>query len=160
MHCRAPLDCPGADRRREASLRHQGQHRHTGAQPGEAGPGLQPGHQVRQGQGPEAADPASPEQIRQTASPEGPGLCSSASLGSCGGTVERTDGGTVSFPHSCHALSLHRLSQAWSGNGQTPRLHFLTFHSLASLAVLLLFLSHPSSILCKTIHSFFSRDIQ
>jgi hypothetical protein len=49
MYCQAPLSRPGADRCREASLRPQGQYRHAGTQPCEAGPGLQPGHQVGQG---------------------------------------------------------------------------------------------------------------
>lgn len=52
VHCRTPLGSLGADRRREAPLGHQGQHGHAGAQPGEAGPGLQPGYQVTQVQGP------------------------------------------------------------------------------------------------------------
>ena len=51
VHCRAPVGCPGADRCREAPLRHERQHRHAGAQPGETGAGLQPGHQVMQGPG-------------------------------------------------------------------------------------------------------------
>lgn len=81
MHRRAPLCRPGADRRREASVGQQGQHGDAGAQPGEAGPGLQPGHQVMQGLGPGGCLMGQPRTDKATRLLEGPGPHSSASPG-------------------------------------------------------------------------------
>lgn len=81
MHCRAPLCRPGADRCREASVGHQGQHGDAGAQPGEAGPGLQPGHQVMQGPEPGGCLMGQSRADKATRLPEGPGPQSSASPG-------------------------------------------------------------------------------